>query len=162
MDGYIQQLLDQDPFLTVQHPYGIFFPSSKLIWQKLLMSSCTSIHTRLNQKAYPLALYAFCQTQAGSPAQAKISIEKAYTLYPSDPLILGIYSYILHQNQLYDKRNIYIEQAIHNNQDQKIALPFILQARFCQQQGDSKCSQKYWGFVQKIRSPAEIENLDPL
>ena len=129
---------------------------------KLLMNSCTSIHTRLNQQAYPLALYAFCQIQAGSPAQAKISIEKAHALYPRDPLILGVYSYILHQNQLHDKSTIYIEQAIHNNQDQNFALPFILQARFCQQQGNSECSQKYWSFVQKIRSPAEIDNLDPL
>ena len=33
LDGFIQQLLDQDPYLTAEHSYGIFFPSSKLIWQ---------------------------------------------------------------------------------------------------------------------------------
>ena len=155
---FIQKFLDQDPYLTAEHRLGIFFPSSQLIWQKLLMNSCTSIHTRLNQQAYPLALYAFCQTQAGSSAQAKISIEKARALYPSDPLILGVYSYILHQNQMQDKSSLYIEQALDNNQDQNFALPFILQARFCQQQGNSECSQKYWSFVQKIRSPASAEN----
>ena len=155
---FIQKFLDQDPYVTAEHRLGIFFPSSQMIWQKLLMNSCTSIHTRLNQQAYPLALYAFCQTQAGSSAQAKISIEKARALYPSDPLILGVYSYILHKNQMYDQSNLYIEQALNNNQDQKFALPFILQARFCQQKGNSECSQKYWSFVQKIRSPAMAES----
>lgn len=145
----IQKLLDHDPYLTQEFHKDILFPSSQFIWQTLLINFCSSIYKQLQETAYHLALYAFCQTQSGGWIQARPLMEKAKELYSSDPMILAVYAYILHKSGLHKESSIYIEQSIKHNKDQKRVLPFILQARFCQEEGNFECAQKNWNEVQK-------------
>ena len=144
----IASILDQNPYLTKEHPFDILSLNPAHLWRDELLPLCQSLFEKSPDSSHFLALYAFCQAQSGFSTQAMEKAQKALDQSPSNPLIQAVFSFVLSQNNIEDSSLAHIDRALQLNRNDEFLLPFILKARFCDKNKDSECSAKYW---QKVR-----------
>ena len=137
----VQQVLDQDPYLTREYKSDILSYTPHFVWKELLLDICSSITAK--EASYFIALKSLCLTQSGQHTKALRHIEKARVQSPKDPLISSVYVFVSSQNNL-DEYTL-LDHALKQNQN--YVLPFILKARFCQSQQDTYCAHNYWSQV---------------
>ena len=136
----IQKFLDQNPYLIEEFYTNLLLPSSTVIWKNLFLETCSSGFKQMEETAYSLVFYAFCQAKSGLRIEAQELIDRGMKLYPKDPLVLSIYSYIFSEDK--DLYQIYVDRALSVNKG--FELPFILKARSCHKQEDYNCAYENW------------------
>jgi len=141
----VKQVLDQDPYLTKEYKSDILSYTPLFIWKELLLDICSNISSKLDSQSHFITLKSLCLTQAGLNIDALRNIEKARTQSPRDPLINSVYVFISSKNNL-DEHTL-LEHSLQQNQS--YILPFILKARFCQNQEDVYCTHNNWSQVRQ-------------
>ena len=145
----VKQVLDFDPYLTAEHRYDILSYSSREVWSQVLMPPCKAMYEKMGtSKSYSIALYAFCQAQAGLLSAAEDSIQTAIEQSPRDALILSLDKFISLQSD--EGADISFDRVLTNNKN--FVLPYILRARFCGKKADFKCAEEYWNKAAEIQS----------
>lgn len=135
----IQQILDQDPYLTKEYKNDILSYTPHFVWKEFLLDLCSNI-TRNNANSYFIALKSLCLVQSGHNTLALKNIEKARTQSPQDPLISSLFVFVSSQNNLNEQT--LLDHSL--KQSQNYVLPLILKARFCQKQKDIYCAHSHW------------------
>lgn len=137
------RFLDTDPQLTKDHRHNIFMYKGRTQWG-ILGGFCSQIIDQATGHPHILNLKAVCEADAGRGATSKSSIEQAMDQSPKDALVQAWYSYILNLNGLGDQSSVALGRANEFNRHGQYEMPFLFQARFCQQAGDWECARKNW------------------
>ena len=145
----IQKLLDQDPYLTQEHFYDILSYKPQTLWKDLLLNLCSEVVKKSEGQSAFMALQSLCFAQSGLWASAQANIEKALNQSPKDSLVQAVYGYILLQNNQEDLSQIPVVQSMKNNVKDQYIIPFILNARWCEQTGQLECAEKHWKKVKE-------------
>ncbi|NJM09998.1 MAG: hypothetical protein HC883_03675 [Bdellovibrionaceae bacterium] len=87
---------------------------------------------------------ASCQARDARWDNARRSIERAVNQSPRDPLIQAWYSYVFKESGDPEQASVILGRATEYNRRGEFVLPALLQARFCQSNGDVDCARDSW------------------
>ncbi len=142
----IKNLLDSDPYLTEDHYYDVFIDRKTYSWPQLL-PLCESIYSTNKDHKLFITFYAYCLIRSHRHEMAKNFIEKASLIDSKDVLIKTIHAYITDVVNFKSQSVLILGDAIQSNLDMTYTLPYILQARFCEQNKNWKCALQNWRLV---------------
>ncbi len=157
LDEKLQNYLDRDPQLTTDHRHNVFIFKGRTQW-KILARFCEQVAERLGDGARVATLLAKCHLHEGRTDSARRDIERAVHQAPKDPLIQAWYSHVLREAGDLEQASVVLGRAGELNRRAQFALPVLLQARFCQLNGDVPCSRELW---QRIYE-SDLESLPAL
>jgi len=153
-ESRLQAYLDRDPKLTEDHRHNVFIYKGRTQW-KALARFCEQEAEKVGSGPRVLTLLASCHAREQRWDLARRDIEQAVHQSPKDPLIQAWYSYILRESGDAEQASVVLGRAIELNRKGDYALPWLLQAQFCQKNDDMSCTRES---LQKIYE----NNLDDL
>ena len=156
----IGNLLDSSPYLTGNYYYDIFVDRNIYSWPQLL-PLCEKIYSQKTDDKFFITFYAYCLARSKKHNDAKNFIERAIAIDSANVLIKSIHAYITEVINLKDQSALILGDAIRSNSDMHYMLPYILQARFCENKKDWECAIENWQLVLKNR-PNSISSLGGL
>ena len=140
LPSLIQQLLDNNPYLTEKEFYHVLIDRSIYSWPQIL-STCENIYSKAKNNKWLIAFLGYCQARAGFYELAQQSIQKALNLDKQDALLKALHAYIAYQINLKTKALHILKDALKFNTQKNYQLPNILKARFCDNASDLPCEQ---------------------
>lgn len=150
-DLKINNLLDVDPQLTQDHYHTLFTNKERTSWEHFL-KWCQQMTGEMPASARISGLQSLCLLNAGQKMEAKKVIDAAVAQEPKDPLVQALYAHVLQKNGLNEESSVALGKASQFDVKNEYKLPLILQARFCQEQGDWACAQENWTDLLSIDS----------
>ena len=160
VSSLIKGLLDSSPYLTNSYYYDIFIDRNIYSWPQLL-SLCEKIYSKKTDDKFFITFYAYCLARSKKYSDAKSFIERAIAIDSTNVLIKSIHAYITETINLKDQSALILGDAIRSNADMNYMLPYILQARFCENKKDWECAVENWQLVLKNR-PDSLSSLGGL
>lgn len=142
-DEMLAEYLDKDPALTENHRHNVFVYRGAANWGSL-GRLCQTVALRLSEGALANTFRAACRERSGKVKEAGAFIEKAVSQAPTDPLVQAWYSIILRSSGQAEQASVVLGRAGEANRRGQFSLPLVLQARFCQQNGDWDCAHESW------------------
>ena len=142
----IENLLDSNPYLTENYHYSIFIDRKIYSWTQLL-PLCERIYSAQKNNKLFISFYSYCLVRSQKYEEAQQFIKQASLSDSKDVLVKSIHAYITDIINLKDYSALILGDAIQSNNDRKYILPYILQARFCEQKEDWECAVQNWSFV---------------
>jgi Tfp pilus assembly protein PilF len=139
----LQNYLDRDPELTADHRHNVFIYKGSAQW-KVLARFCEQMSDKLGDSPRVATLLAACYANETRWDNARREIDKAVHQSPKDPLIQAWYSQILKESGDADQASVVLGRATELNRRGEFVLPVLLQARFCQENGDVMCARDSW------------------
>ena len=153
----IQKILDSDPYLTNQHNYPVWIDRDHYSWLELL-PLCQKIYSAEKMDQLFVSLYAYCLSRAKLYEKAILMIKKAESADPESALVKSLHAYMAHLVNLKNDSAQILGYALKFNGDRRYVLPYILQARFCEQNQDLACAGENWAMVLK-QNPHSLSGL---
>lgn len=135
--------LDRDPLLTDLYRHNLFIYRGDANWQGLF-SICQKMTEGIADSVFGKTLLASCNFRNGNLQDAKSLIETASRQDPKDALVQSWQSLILKQAGQADQASVILGRAGELNRRGEFSLPYVLQARFCADNGDVDCAQESW------------------
>jgi tetratricopeptide (TPR) repeat protein len=139
----LHQYLDRDPQLTADHRHNVFIYRGRSQW-KVLSRFCEQMADRLSESPRVATFMASCYAHEGRWDNARRNIEKAVNQSPRDPLVQAWSSYISKESGEPEQASVILGRATEYNRRGEYVLPALLQARFCQSNGDVECARDSW------------------
>ncbi len=139
----VRGFLDLDPRMVLDHRKNFFVYRGDLDWGNW-QSQCEKLASRLNDRSTGSTLMAACRAYEDRWDLAKKEIEVAANRSPKDPLVQAWYAYILGKTGDVDQASVVLGRSNEMNRAGDFKLPTLLQARFCQDQGDIECASSNW------------------
>ena len=141
LEDKLQAYLDRDPQLTADHRHNVFIYKGRAQW-KVLARFCEQIAEKLGDGARVATLLAKCHAHEARWDASRRDIERAVHQSPKDPLIQAWYSYVLRESGDPEQASVILGRANEFNRQGLYRLPALLQARFCQKNGDVPCARE--------------------
>lgn len=138
--------LDRDPQLTTDHRHNVFIYRGRTQW-KVLSRLCEQMAERIGESPRVSTFLASCYAREGRWDNARRSIEKAVNQAPRDPLVQAWSSYISKEGGEPEQASVILGRATEYNRRGEYVLPALLQARFCQSNGDVVCARESWNKI---------------
>jgi len=138
--------LDGDPQLTTDHRHNVFIYRGRTQW-KVLSRLCEQMADRIGESPRVATFLASCYAREGRWDNARRSIEKAVNQAPRDPLVQAWSSYISKEGGDPEQASVILGRATEYNRRGEYVLPAVLQARFCQSNGDLDCARESWSKI---------------
>jgi tetratricopeptide (TPR) repeat protein len=135
--------IDIDPELTSDHKHNIYIYRRRAGWQ-LLEPWCDRLVEAVEPQPQVKAFHALCLVKSGQKVRASQRIDDAISQSPKDPLLQATYGYILKQIGLEDQAAMAYGRSVEFDLRRRFKLPLIMQARFCEEKGDTECALLYW------------------
>jgi len=142
-DERLRAYLDRDPQLTSDHRHNVFIYRGRSQW-KVLSRFCEQMAEKIGESARVGAFLASCYAREGRWDNSRRQIERAVNQLPRDPLIQAWYSYIFKESGDPEQASVILGRANDYNRRGEYVLPALLQARFCQSNGDVECARESW------------------
>lgn len=139
----VREFLDIDPRISVDHRKNFFVYRRGFDWSNW-QDRCQKIVAIVADPASASALRAACHAQEERWDLARVQIEQAAHQSPKDPLIQAWFAYILGRSGDLQQASVVLGRSNEFNRSNPYKLPTLLQARFCQEQGDFKCARENW------------------
>lgn len=139
----LQNYLDRDPQLTPDHRHNVFIFKGRAQW-KILARFCEQMAEKMGDSPRVSTLLAACHSSEARWDAARNDIEKAVHQAPKDPLIHSWYSYVLKESGDPERASVVLGRATELNRRGEYVLPVLMQARFCQENGDILCARDSW------------------
>ena len=155
--SFITKLLDSDPYLTSSHYYPIWIDRNIYSWPEWL-PLCKAIYETKEHNYLFVSLYAYCLAKAKLYEQALSMIKKAEVSAPESALVKALHVYIADLVHLKNESAQMLGYALKFNFNRKYVLPYILQARFCEQNQDWACADENWHLVVR-HNPRSLSGL---
>ncbi len=143
IDEKLQNYLDRDPQLTADHRHNVFIYKGHAQW-KVLARLCEQVAEQIGESPRVSTLLAACHASEARWDTARRDIEKAVHQSPKDPLIQAWYSYVLKESGDPEQASVVLGRATEFNRRGDFVLPILMQARFCQNNGDVFCARESW------------------
>lgn len=143
LEEKLRSYLDRDPQLTSDHRHNVFIYRGRSQW-KVLSRFCEQMAEKIGDSARVATFVASCYAREGRWDQARRQIERAVNQAPRDPLIQAWYSYIFKESGDPEQASVILGRASEYNRRGEYVLPVLLQARFCQSNGDTDCARESW------------------
>lgn len=156
----IKSLLDSSPYLTGSYYYDIFVDRNIYSWPQL-SPLCKKIYFKNANDKFFVTFYAYCLARSKKYNDSKDFIERAVAIDSTNALIKSVHAYIMETINLKDQSALILGDAIRSNSDMNYMLPYILQARFCENKKDWECAVENWQLVLKNR-PNSLSSLGGL
>ena len=139
----VQSFLDTDPELTEDHWHNLFIFKGISRWP-MMARLCEQLSDSMGEVSRSATLRAVCYSKEGRKAEARMWIEKAVQQAPQDSIAQAWYSQILGENGMGDQASVALGRAGELNRRGEHQLPMVMQARFCEQAGDTECAKQNW------------------
>jgi len=141
----IHEFLDIDPEKTELHihDWGLF--QERASWG-VLVENVKKIVSEVSPSPRLSAALGLAMYRSGEKIDGRQSIEQALAQSPQDPLLMALLGWVQIKLGNRDLGIVNIKQAAQVAQ-QKVKLPFILQARLCVEEKDYACAKKNWDQV---------------
>ena len=160
IEPVITALLDSNPYFTDEYYYNILIDRKIYSWPQLL-PLCKNIYSTQEDNQLFISFYAYCLARAYNYELAQQFIIKAKRKDSTGVLIKAVHAYVAFLINLKDESSLILGDAIRSNSDMEYILPYILQARFCEEKEDWECAVKYWRLVLK-NTPDSLSGLGGL
>ena len=144
----IETLLDSDPYLTQSHYYDILINRGSDLWPQML-PLCEHIYSSKREHKMFIAFYGYCLLRAGRHELARKFIKQAELIDSTNILIKSVHAYITDIVNLQDEFMLILGRVIQLDTGLQHKLPYILQARFCEESKDWSCATQNWSLVLK-------------
>ena len=156
----ITTLLDSNPYLTQSYYYDIHIDRGIYSWPQLF-PLCEKIYSIKQDNRFFIIFYAYCLVRSHHYELAQKLIKKATVMNSEDVLTKAVNAYITGFIGMERRFALVLGDALRSNSDMKYMLPYILQARFCEESMDWNCAIKNWRQVLSHRpdSIAVLGNL---
>jgi tetratricopeptide (TPR) repeat protein len=143
MEERLRNYLDTDPRLTEDHVHNVFIYRGRSSW-KVLARLCEQMADQLGDSPRVSAFLSSCHVREARWDAARRWIEKSVHQAPKDPLFQAWYSVVLKESGDGDQASVVLGRATELNRRGEYMLPQLLQARFCQQAGETNCAREAW------------------
>ena len=143
LEDKIRFFLDRDPQLTTDHRHNVFIYRGRAPW-KNLSRLCEQMAGRLGDGPRVSTFLASCYAREVNWEASRRQIDKAVNQSPRDPLIQAWYSYVFKESGEPEQASVILGRATEYNRRGEFVLPALLQARFCQNNGDVQCAHEWW------------------
>ncbi|MBC6415781.1 MAG: hypothetical protein GDA46_05255 [Bdellovibrionales bacterium] len=145
MESVIKKILNQDPFFIKEYSYSLFIAKDKLNW-KIFYPYCKDFLKLQTENRYLInSLYGICLIKTDRFKEAKSHIETIKTQEPQNNFYNSLYTYFLMSQQT-NPQKIEISFSVINYDilTKETVLPFILKARFLEQEGYWEPALSIW------------------
>ena len=153
----IQKILDSDPYLTNMQSYPVWIDRGIYSWTEIL-PLCQKIYSAEKMDQLFVSLYAYCLSRARLYEEALMMIKTAEFSDPESALVKSLHAYMADLVHLKNESAQILGYALKFNGDRRYVLPYILQARFCEQNQNWACASENWGRVLK-QDPNSLSGL---
>lgn len=136
----IDSVLDMDFRATENFKQNLFLFRSRSDWS-VISQWCLRTTIDLDPTARVIAFEALCMMKSGDLVEANKKIENAIAQDSKDPLVLGVYSYILHEMNSAESEAITLKKAIQYDVTRKYSQPLRQMAESCRLSGDAYCEK---------------------
>jgi|GEM_PF-1911289 len=143
IEDKLRVYLDRDPQLTADHRHNVFIYRGRTQW-KVLSRFCEQMAEHLSEGPRVATFLASCYAREGRWDNSRRNIEKAVNQSPRDPLVQAWSSYISKESGEPEQASVILGRATEYNRRGEYVLPALLQARFCQMNGDVECARESW------------------
>lgn len=143
LDEKMRAFLDRDPQLTADHRHNLFIYRPRSPW-KSLTRLCGEIAEKIGENPRIETFMASCHARDQRWDNSRRHIEKAVNQQPRDPLVQAWYSFIFKESGDPEQASVILGRATEYNRRGQYLLPALLQARFCQNNGDVECARDSW------------------
>ena len=145
IEQLVTNILDWDPYFYKEYNYDSLILVDALDWS-FLFSYCEKLF-EFNKDSHLLtALYGLCNLKVGSNAKGFQYIEKSRNQTPENDLTLSLFAYSLMQKGSSSKAEVLLNQV----KNSSYKLPYILMARFFEQEEEWDFALTYWEKLLKI------------
>ncbi|MDE0092029.1 MAG: hypothetical protein OXN83_01940 [Oligoflexia bacterium] len=143
LDSYITKLLNEDPFLYKEYSYSPFIIKNNLFSWRYLHGYCREIFNFAPNENLFKALYGFCYSKANDYKFASYYINQVKSKESKNPLFLSLYSYLIMAE---NGDTVKLDQifSLINYHTTILPLPFILKARFLENQEEWETALNTW------------------
>lgn len=133
----VEAMFRLDPDLSRKHVVDLSLDRQILKWDRLVMY-CDFLMTKWGDTALSKALGSYCSYQKGEIGQAVSRVEEARAIFPSDPTLIGLHSFLLFTMG----RSEHLALARMSESESELGMRVM--ARSCERQKNWACSERYW------------------
>ncbi|MCZ0932870.1 MAG: hypothetical protein OXJ52_06950, partial [Oligoflexia bacterium] len=143
LNSYITKLLNEDPFLYQEYSYSSFIAKNHLFNWNYFYIHCREIFDFAKDNSLFKALYGFCYLKANNLKPSANYIKQAVNAEAQNPLFLALHSYLImtEDNDAFQLKQIF---PLINYKETIFPLPFILKARFLENQEEWADALSVW------------------
>lgn len=148
----INEMVNTDPMLTMEHAKDPMVDRSPISWKQLL-PWCEALVSGMGSTGIVSAMYSLCLVQNGeNDIDAKVEISKAMSQSPTDPLVNSVFAYITWVLGEDSKAEMLVTKAIDLNRSSLRSLPHVIKARICETAENFECAIEHWQVVRTLEA----------
>ena len=143
LNSYITKMLNEDPFLYQEYKYSSFIAKKQLFNWNYFYIHCREIFDFNSNNSLFKSLYGFCHLKANNWKSATNYMTQVRNATAENPLFLALNSYLIMEE---NNDSIQLEHifSLINYEEANIPLPFILKARFLENQEEWAEALSVW------------------